>query len=152
MGSGVIVGLDVGAPVGEGVGSVVGSGDGGDDGPAVGGGVGRVVGSGVIVGAGVGTAVGVDVGTAVGTADGAHGCVSGSVTQQGVPRSVLVVTCQSVVTLLERAWTSVGTSEHSWFELRRKLEVILSSWPSWVGMLDESEFEWRLNQQLISLS
>lgn len=78
--------------------------------------VGSSVGSGEgagVVGSGDGggeTAVGSDVGEGVG---------------QGEPRSSLpVVTCQSVVTPLERACTCVGTSSQSWFEKNSKLVVI----------------------------
>ena len=71
---------------------------------------------------------------------------------QTEPRELPVATCQSVVTPLESAWTSVGTSEQSWFEWTKKPVVISVSWPSWVGMLDESEFEWSQKYAFMSLS
>ena len=53
-------------------------------------------------------------------AEVSDGSAVGSAGQvQGEPRSSLpVATCQPVVTLLERAWTQVGTSEQSLFEKR----------------------------------
>ena len=73
---------------------------------------------GIIVGAGEGAiVVGRLVGAwvkMVGTNVGLHVCVAGSASQQTVPRRVLpVLTCQFVVTMLERASTSVGTLSHS---------------------------------------
>jgi hypothetical protein len=73
---------------------------------------------GITVGAGdgaivVGRLVGAWV-NMVGTDVGPHVCVAGSASQQTVPRRVLpVLTCQFVVTILERACTSVGTLSHS---------------------------------------
>ena len=57
------------------------------------------------------------VGSGVGEEEGAHVVyASGSVSQQGVPKSLPVVTCQPELTLLERACTCVGTSSQSWFD------------------------------------
>ena len=70
------------------------------------------------VGSSVGSGEGAGV---VGRGEGGSEITVGSAVGEGVgqgePRSSLpVVTCQLEVTWLERAWTSVGTSEQSWFE------------------------------------
>ena len=91
-----------------------------------------VVGSGVGSGEGRGVGSGV-VGSDVGTDVGLHVYAEGSDSQQGVPKSLSVVTLQPEVTPLERACTGVGTSSQSLFEWKRKTAVILSSWPSSVG-------------------
>ena len=95
--------MDVGTGVG--LGENVGSTEGWD--------VGTDVGS--DVGSDVGTGIGTDVGTGIGTVVGAHVYVSGSVSQQGVPNELPVVTCH-LVTPLERACTCVGTSSQSSFK------------------------------------
>jgi len=90
------------------VGRAEGSGDGGAVGSELGAGLGWGEGAPV-----VGRLVGSWVKT-VGTNVGLHVCVSGSASQQTVPRRALPVSiCQNEVTLLERASTSVGTSSQS---------------------------------------
>ena len=94
-GSHAIVGMTVGRAEGSGVGSAVGSGVGitvgADDGAGV---------VGWFVGAWVGWLV---VGWLVGGGVGLHVCVSGSASQQTVPRRALPVRTAQLVTLLERA-------------------------------------------------
>ena len=104
------------------------------------------------VGRGVGPGVvGRGDGSGLGSTVGAQVLLSGKVSQQGwvgrgrwrlgvfarpppppatppplsltVPRSVPVVMYHSAVTALESAWTSVGTSEQSWFVLSWNCEV-----------------------------
>ena len=117
------VSTPVGTTVGTAVGETVGTGLGACEGTAVGGDV---------DGNSVGPAVRV-VGTALGTAVGA--CVGHT-----VPIDVPVVTAHPLVTLLERACTSVGTSEQNWFDASWKYDVILVRLPSWVGMVELNEF------------
>ena len=83
---------------------------------------------GAAVGGKVGVAVGADV---VGSSEGAG-------VGQAVPIEFPVVIMKAV-TLPERAWSSVGTSEQNRFESRAKKVPIWLSWPSCVGMAEESE-------------
>ena len=107
----------------QGVGACVGTGVGlGDT-------LGEGDGNGLTLGEGDGNGVG----RGDGIGDGAHVCVSGSVSQQRDPMSLSVVTNHFEVTWLERAWTWVGMSEQSLFELSWKAEVILIKRPSSVS-------------------
>ena len=74
------------------------------------------VGSAVVgsdVGAVIGFVVGSDVGAVV-----IVGSDDGGGVGQAVPNELPVVNSQPEVTWLERAWTSVGTSEQNWLSLR----------------------------------
>ena len=76
--------------------------------------------------------VGNDVGTGIGTDVGAHVCVSGSVSQQGVPKSFDVVTVK-VAMVVDSTATSVGKSPQSLLEEKKRLSVMATSSPSCVG-------------------
>ena len=76
-----------------------------------------------VEGRGVGTELG---GADVGVAVGLHVpllLLDDAVSQQGVPKLFPVVTCQVLVTWLERAPTCVGTSSQNWFDLRYIAEL-----------------------------
>ena len=65
---------------------------------------------------------------------GTHVWLAGSASQQGVPKSVPVVIYHSV-TLLDSAWTSVGTlPQRCGFEDRENELVMATRLPSWVGI------------------
>ena len=76
----------------------------------------------------VGNSVGRDVGAAVvGLGEGGGDTVVGSAVGNGVgqvvPMKSLPVVTLQLATLLERAWTSVGTSAQSLFERRSKSKL-----------------------------
>ena len=60
-----------------------------------------------------------------------------------MPIEVSVVTCQPLVTVLERAATSVGRSAQKLFEWSWKSAVTAVSAPSCVGTVEERALEWR---------
>lgn len=80
------------------------------------------------------------------------GSAVGNGVGQVVPMKSLPVVTLQLATLLERAWTSVGTSAQSLFERRSKSKLIWSNWPSSVGIAAESEFEERVKVEPIWMS